>query len=183
MHDPVLRRNPLDTEPCAPPCWQNITPGESTLEDVERIRSDDLGLGDACRVSVGRDLGVVRCPGFDVWLDAAGLVENIVLKPSETVTLGEIIDVYGEPASIRFCGDIESPEYWTHTIIHVDYPDDGMWLYFDEPGEVPLDILQSNLVLREVYYGVTDFRPESEGCSLDLWHGYGPGYGPFQVNQ
>src|SRR5690349_3286976 len=44
---PVLAHNPLDTEPCMAPCWQNITPDETTLDQAAQIL-DDLGDLDGC---------------------------------------------------------------------------------------------------------------------------------------
>jgi hypothetical protein len=172
FYNPDLRRNPLDTEPCAPPCWQNIVPDVSTLEDVERIRRDELDTSGECLTDIGTDLGLVLCPGADIWLDADSIVDHIQLSPSETITMGQIIDHYGEPDTASFCIDLNDPHGPSYLIAVLSYMD--MHFYFAEM-DLHEDRLEPGLVLRLMNYGLTRFTDGSwfiQCYKQTVWYGF-----------
>src|SRR5687767_12096092 len=68
----ILAHNPLDTEPCKAPCWQNITPGETTLDQAAQIL-DDLGDLDGCAPYNG----YISCDWVVMHAGDDGIVEYI----------------------------------------------------------------------------------------------------------
>jgi hypothetical protein len=108
---PPLDRSLLTGEPCEPPCWQGLTPGESTLEEVnEFIRTSrfvnprTLHRSDFRRAS-GQGVGV------NIWWRSTvgggrgsnnfsvegGVLKDMTIYPDYDLTLGRLIETYGPP--------------------------------------------------------------------------------------
>ena len=92
---------------CQPPCWQGITPGETSFADalavipqIPEVRLRSLAVRDE-----GSGRQHVRClvgpPGAFVFVEitaANGTVSTISLSLAGDVSLQDVIIVYGEPA-------------------------------------------------------------------------------------
>jgi hypothetical protein len=165
-----LRRNPLDTEPCKAPCWEGITPGSTTIEEVTRILVEDKGLSE-CLPS---DNWIV-CENISIQFDAENFVQFIQMWPSDTVTLGEVIAVHGEPNVVYFCHDINELHEISHTHSLVYFVNSQLWLYFIEPG-YPAEVIQPAMIVRDIAYGPTEYDWTLWGCESykhTIWQGYG----------
>ena len=138
----VTDRSLFTSQPCAPPCWQGITPGETTAEEamgilqsspyvkkesIERTGSYALGaIGAYWRASPG---------GVRVRL-RDGLVHEIALGTPYRLTLGEVVEQFGVPEAI-VVQSIGVPEHlrWG---ISMYYPAGGMdFAMVDDRFEAP----------------------------------------------
>jgi hypothetical protein len=168
---PVLNHNPLDTEPCMAPCWQNITPGETTLDQAAQILGDRGDLGGCPAIN-----GYIKCDWVVIHAGDNGIVEVIKMGPSETVTLADAIALYGEPDEVHFCTSYEEYENPQHTISVSYFASYRLWLTFVEPGE-PIVPVHPGMVVREMIYGLTGLDVTWMNCDNHYqeseWLGYG----------
>jgi hypothetical protein len=107
---PPLDRSLLTGEPCEPPCWQGLTPGESTLEEVDEFirTSGFVNTRTMYRVRMTRGGEVVE---VDISWDSAaggfgphnsfrvqgGVLKDITIRPDYALTLEQIFERYGPP--------------------------------------------------------------------------------------
>jgi len=107
---------------CSPPCWENIVPGETTLEQAKLLLARQPDVQDSYvedTIPFGKTL---------LWLNGSAPVddENIVqmvwLRTSfYGVLLDQIVNRYGDPKYVVF-------SYWYENRVSVDllYPDIGL---------------------------------------------------------
>lgn len=195
---------PVDTslltgEPCEPPCWQGLTPGVSTEEEVnDFLRSSDLvDQSSIFRGELTRDRGEVVGTTIQWWSTAnmsnvprqfgnnclimEGLLQGSIIWLDSEVTLQDLLERYGAPAKFTaWMEGVESP----YVKVTLFYPRHGF---------------EATLMIRQ---GEVELRPESEIVSvwyfrsasqiedylrlcreigyqwsediLQDWHGYGP---------
>ena len=103
---------PADTSlisgtPCAPPCWQNLTPGVSTMADVERFVGG-LRASEQERLETGTDPAGYK---LFTWFGAKNgktrlisvdedRVKLILIAPDFDLNLGTVVDHFGPPESL-----------------------------------------------------------------------------------
>lgn len=132
---------PLDTglltgEPCEPPCWQGLTPGESTLQEVnEFIRTTRWvnpqtlyrsGLYRAGGERVGLSIRWhSTAGGYGIrnrFTIHGGVLDSITINPDYPLTLERLFERYGPPD--KYVARLSGPE-----ILYVDvtlfYPTHG----------------------------------------------------------
>jgi hypothetical protein len=196
---------PVDTslltgEPCEPPCWQGLTPGVSTEEEVnEFLRTSEL----VDRITLFRSditLGTGEVVGVRVqWWSKA-------TTPRERRGIGNVVDIHGGVVQdIAVLLDCEvtaedvlkrygPPHRWNATWVSLDVLDVDVMLYYPNHGFTARLRLPSYGVwlgpedeIREVRY-LRAVRPEEfldvgaemgyflpdELESLREWNGYGP---------
>jgi hypothetical protein len=197
---------PLDTslltgEPCRPPCWQGLTPGESTEEDVAEFMKT-TSFVDARTVSTSSFTRVTRA-GEEVarvttrWRSSAGLrkcnslsiedgvLTDIMICHDLGLNLGSLIDRYGPPEKYRAI--LQGFErQWVDVILF--YPTHGFTVYLAlRPGDPTLD---PESKVAEVWYfraaplerfmklgweaGHLGTDPSEFPEFLRDWQGYGP---------
>jgi hypothetical protein len=196
---------PVDTslttgEPCEPPCWQSLTPGVSTEEEVEEfLRSSDL-VDQSCifRGQVTRGSGEVVGTTIQWWSTANmsnvprqfgndctiedGLLQHMTIWLDCEVTLEDLLERYGAPAKFTaWLEGVESP----YVKVTLFYPGHGF--------EATLIVRQGEIELRpdseivRVWYFRSASRmedyfrmyrevghPSAVEDTLQDWHGYGP---------
>ena len=136
---------PLDTslltgEPCGPPCWQGLTPGESTLEEVnEFLRSSQLvDQSSIFRGQVTRGRGEVVGTTIQWWSTAnmstlprqlgndsvimAGVLQYMTIWLDSGVTLQDLLERYGAPAKFTAWMEPVDPP---HVRVTLFYPRHG----------------------------------------------------------
>jgi hypothetical protein len=203
---PTAPAAPRDTAPptastlCAAPCWEGLTPGQSTLADVQRYVARTVGRNQDLRVHTPAELGIPGCHTFG-W-NAGGhwahmTVENgllVLIRPptSPGMTLGDLVERYGPPdylSSWLATGDA-GPAYGQNayypklglafdlhprqeTVGRVEPDTPVAIIYYSTPGDL------AHLVA--VQYACTYSHPEGaqEQADRDVslarpWHGYGP---------
>ena len=109
----------LTGEPCAPPCWQNIVPGETSMKDARAIvETAGFVVIDGLRsgFQFANESGFACCEiGHHVHIDGSvsESVAVILLRLAPVNELGSVIAIYGEPSAV----------------------------YTPDPGEMPQDLL------------------------------------------
>jgi hypothetical protein len=197
---------PLDTslltgEPCEPPCWQGLTPGESTEEDVAEfmratrfVDTRSVRRSSYTRLTRGGEevagviiywrstAGLSTCNRFSI---EEGVLKYITICPDSGVTLGRLIDRYGPPEKYRAI--LQGFERrWVDVTLF--YPTHGFTVYFMlSPDDMTLE---PESQVAEVWYfqaapleRFLELRYEAgsggptPGKLLELlrdWQGYGP---------
>jgi hypothetical protein len=201
---------PLDTslltgEPCEPPCWQGLTPGESTLQDVNEFtatsrfvdtrtvsRSSHTRLTqdgeEVARVSISwrSSAGLRQCNHF---FTEDGVLTHITICHDFGLPLGSLIDRYGPPEKYIARLPIGGPLHYEVTLF---YPTYG----FTADLVVPYDdgTLQPESRVASIRYfraapleRFMELRYEAGGYggppakSLEMLRDW-PGYGPIEIS-
>jgi hypothetical protein len=198
---------PVDTslltgEPCEPPCWQGLTPGLSTEEQVNEFlrTSPFVQRTTIYRGSVTRGAEIV---GVSIdWLSTAnvqgarainslhvedGVLQDIIVYLDSGATLEELLEVYGLPDGISAGRTgVES----TRVDVVLLYPEHGFIAFLSLPAHDPS--LQPDSRLSWLWY----FRAAPLDRFLELAREAGffsgsvdvesfrnwEGYGPIQLN-
>jgi len=192
----------LTGKPCEPPCWQGLTPGSSTEDDVNQfmetskfVDRDSVFRGDITTASAGvvgvsvQWQSVVEMHGSKGWNSfhiEDGVVQSIETYLDFEVTLGELLDRYGPPTSLRAQ---YSPPPSVDAEITLFYPELGLAArVLLKPPEDHLELQPGSTVERVWYFsprpleelcdlsGAVRFpdKPEHIEIVLQPWEGYGP---------
>ncbi len=124
----------LTGRPCTPPCWQNLTPGVSTTDDVERFLKNldpkkwpgrrEKGYKSGCRwLRISDELGIEGNTIFDLYLDN-GKLTFIMSSPPALPHLKEIVDRFGTPEYLQAVLAV-GPDGQLY-ILEVYYPSQGL---------------------------------------------------------
>jgi hypothetical protein len=178
---------------CSPPCWAGITPGKttaneafellSTLPEVTNVRryEDDLrGEFDWDWVGVNNSGGRIF---FDV-SNPGQIVETILPDMTgyfdASVSLGEVIDVHGEPTHVRV--KKFGPTDGIHGYeIPISYGVEFIWLSQGFAAESGLGEQDTQLNRNMPLYTLAFFTPSLEGYlnyqgnagkTLQAWRGF-----------
>jgi hypothetical protein len=165
----------ISGEPCGPPCFQDIIPGVTTeAEAMQILQTEGLcrkytrydheaasgGRGIVCTSS---DLEIAFQPGTDI-VDAVGF------RPSQTITVGDVIATYGEPDTVLVAG--RTHYYRTSMILYYDSLKTDLSLPEQEGSR--FEVALSTEVERILYSstaGYMSYRPATD--FLQEWKGYG----------
>ena len=136
--DTLLQDNSLITgEPCGPPCWRGIIPGETTWNDAIAIIEDDVTLDELQTRADDESDQIVAA-----WAQADGdgccqmitqdgdTVSFLVLQTTPDMPLSGIIDFYGDPTYL--IGELLSD---SQGVFHLFYPEIPMLIYTFVTGE------------------------------------------------
>jgi hypothetical protein len=197
---PPVDASLLTGEPCEPPCWQGLTPGESTENEVvEFIRAtkyvDPRTIyrgkvyrgGEVVGVSIQwrSTAAVSRSVESNAFVIEDGLLESIVIYPDREVTLENVVERYGSPEKFRaFVAGFHQP----YVSLTVYYPTHGftadLELTIDDPRLRP-----DSEVVRVWYFRAAPLErfvelacdagrfsgpPYKVLARLRDWEGYGP---------
>jgi hypothetical protein len=169
--------------PCAPPCWEDITPGVTAPADVEGIllanplierveavkRESGVDSADFVSWISGRPPDMIE---GGVILGSAGVEEvNIIFRD---LCIGEVIEAHGEPDCIAAerleLGDI-GQEHRTAALVWLDK---GMAASFGTFTYLPpfdFDMIDANVCGTRVQFFPLGDLPDYLGA-LAAWHGY-----------
>jgi hypothetical protein len=102
----------ITSEPCEAPCWQNLTPGVSTKEDV-LARLGELAFVDQNSIEIqdwneGQQQiswdyagpSEVNRAG-EIYLSRSGKLQFISISPAYILHLEDVIELYGDPDGLR----------------------------------------------------------------------------------
>ncbi|HUW96182.1 MAG TPA: hypothetical protein VMW58_10380 [Anaerolineae bacterium] len=197
---PPLDMSLLTGGPCGPPCWQGLTPGVSTEEEVnDFLRSSELvDQSSIFRGDMTRGRGEVVGTTIQWWSTANmsnvprqfgnrsvikdGMLQYMTIWVDSEVTLQDLLETYGAPAKFTaWLEGVESP----YVRVTLFYPRHGF--------EATLIIRQGEVELTpdgeivSVWYfrsasQIEDYlrlcRDIGYPCAvedtLQDWHGYGP---------
>ncbi len=117
-------------EPCAPPCWRSIVPGETSFDDAMAIVQGLDGIGEPQLAPdgfvFGRADGPVCC---HISSSDSGSVQLIVLQFAPTMRFGDAIASYGEPLFYRGL-----PFSAEEMLLMFYFPDNAMLITTAVPG-------------------------------------------------
>jgi hypothetical protein len=166
----------LEGTPCAPPCWQNITPGMSDEVAVLHVLArSDLILQDSVKRQVGShprpDPSLTR---YSYRLKAGGQgylklrdgwVIGIWIEPGFGLVLQEVIDNFGLPESLYVT---EGSSHFICYLASFFYPSQGIWVKASNCGQSGVEdqiVGNSALLLPETR--VVDFTFFSPSTDLE----------------
>jgi len=117
-------------ENCQLPCWRGVIPGETTLSSAQELLGTDETLANIEFQESGSRTGVIFSQAeqdricCQLVSDGTGNVDYISLQFTATITLGQVIERYGEPAFAE--GQLVTRDQSLFTLF---YPDVPMILY------------------------------------------------------
>ena len=118
----------LSGEPCEAPCWNEITPGETSYVDAKTIIEDDWRYqnveeaeqqeGNPARIfGFTPEEGQVCCQVFS---RDGQTVTSMLLQLAPQMTLGPVMDAHGEPAYVG--GDSPAADQAYMALVYEDVP-------------------------------------------------------------
>jgi hypothetical protein len=160
-------------EPCGPPCFWGIVPGETTEGEALEIVPNALNRQN-CRVynnEAGSGLRGISCDnqiGLN-FVRGTDVVGGIAFSPSDSLTVGDFVAMHGDPdaALVTALGLPENP----HTTMQLYF--DGIWttIGLDEQEGFAYMVSASTLIM-SVGYAEPDFYAVSHRYTVS-WTGYG----------
>jgi hypothetical protein len=199
--DSAIDRGLLYGEPCAPPCWEGITPGVSSKEDVLRILDQLESDGGIESYTVWNFRAEGRFGTVYIGFDDDEHVDGIRLHPWFDYRVKQVIDQFGEPEAYASPSRLEREDCpcqnWDDEIYERAPSGGGYLLYPSQGVTVRIRIAEgytgcvcSEMETAVLYYyvprsladaleeGRTPAFDWADWSSADLvqWHGYGSGY-------
>jgi len=195
---PPVEMSLLTGDPCEPPCWQGLTPGKSTEDDVlQFIRSSRFvdtrtvyrgrlsrGGGEVVGVSIQWRSTAARSSNVDSndFLVEGGVLRGIIIYPDYDVTLESLLQRYGPPAKYHVA---ITGRHLPVLRVRLFYPARGFTATLELPIDEPVLGPQSTVI--QVWYskaaplesfielGISYLgsAPERWLQSLREWQGYG----------
>jgi hypothetical protein len=173
----------IDSDPCGPPCWRGITPGETNWNDALTIVEDDPTL-DNLETRSSDESDIVGA----IWSEEGGegccqmytedgrTVDILILQTAPEATLGQAIEALGEPEYA--VAEALSGDQGVFTLF---YPEQRTLLYVFVAGEDGA-LSESSEVIGFGY--VSPARMELLTLTNDLhaWEGYAS-YGDYMDSE
>ena len=162
-------------DPCGPPCWRNIVPGETTWNEAISIIEGDSTLNDLETNSAedgpqmvagwGQEGGDGCC---QMYTEDGLTVSFLVLQVAPDVLLGQMIEMYGEPEFL-----VAETLSDGQGVAHLIYPEIPMVVYAFIEGEQGELTVSSEVV--GVGYMTEDLMQlviDTTEPGLHAWEGY-----------
>jgi hypothetical protein len=162
----------LSEEPCGPPCFWGIVPGETTEAEVVEILQE-RGVLETCEAfdneadggSRGIKCGSRIVISFERGDDG---VQGVGFNPTSMITVQEVVAKYGEPEGVKV-GALGVHGMTDAQLIMV-YPIMLTLVRFSIQDEGPY-ILEPSTPVRNITYAV--IFDEEFSLDWEEWHGYG----------
>lgn len=179
LRDPdVLRDTSLVTgDPCEAPCFQGITPGETawsvavTLIEDNRLFSglEQPMLEDTNARALEFNAAETNKRCCAIFSDDGRVVSSIFALVAPQMTLGQVIERFGEPSYLtgEGIGDDQAS-------IALVFPEVPMIVYVFAAGLQNGVLSETSEVFAHVYLTPENMRRALEASSLYGWRGYGP---------
>jgi hypothetical protein len=179
LRDPNLLkdRSLLTDDPCAAPCWRNIIPGETAWRDMSIVIQDDPQFTGAEEIpddsSEARLLnfstkdGNAPCCRVYSTADGKTVGQLLTLLAPDQITLGEIIEKYGDPA--YGTGSDVTPD---QALVSIIYPDVPVIIYVFAPGMATGALDENSPVIGAIYLQTADVEEIVKSTDLYAWEGY-----------
>lgn len=164
----------LSGEPCGPPCFWGITPGTTTEAEVRQVL-EDQELLERCRDFNNEAEGAGRgitCRGVMVvdFLTGTDIVAGIGFRPSESITLEQVIARYGTPDAVLVTpGGL--PEYEQSIAMSIYYDDIFAFLSLGEQESMTFVVKPQIQLVNIAYSESHDYETVRQYGSA--WHGFG----------
>ena len=172
----------LNSPTCQPPCWENIIPGQSTLNDSLKIIAQISGA-QFQRISLTPHVNSKTTFAEWGWGQIATRVNSqiiasidLYLPEEQPLTINRLIDAHGNPSSLvrGSCFGEFSPARCGYVLL---YKEKGMVIYIDlsSKQDAPVEIVSDIKVTVISLSLQEDFNIFSEGnkdLSEVIWDGY-----------
>jgi hypothetical protein len=162
----------ISKEPCGPPCFWGITPGESNKEQAYKIINSKVDIN-LCTSWDTRDQGGdygIRCEDvFGLTFNDQGKVCSIGIKPSISIFVSDVINQFGNPDAIKvsILGLHNNPPF----TMMLFYEKWKMRIDLYEQETSYYEIQPINQIEGVLYLDQTSYRASLK--SYQLWQGYG----------
>ncbi len=170
-----LVTNWLEAPTCQIPCWEQITPGETTLDQAKSLlqsnpkikivdEGDVIPYGLMLFVDIQGDY---YNPNVSMGFDKNKIVQSIELSThGENLYLNDIVSFYGDPKYTLI--------YWRETVgVDVDllYPETGLVinLYSQDAEIINENDIRFTISPAQEVYGITFYAPNLEYYYLFAW--------------
>jgi hypothetical protein len=128
----------VDKPVCLAPCWDAITPGKTSLDELSQTLKQDpnafdvmTSVGDPWGRTLSWCVGGSPCgPGNLSVLSAfdnRGIAQEVYLRPGIPLYLKDFIPLYGLPEKVAFSDTLSAPGY---ILVGLLYPKSGLVLEF-----------------------------------------------------
>ncbi len=170
----------ISGEPCGAPCWRNITPGETRWTEALTRVQDDATLADvqeqsnedSAEVAItfqNRD-GVPCCL---LYSQDGQFVDQILLQVAPQMTVGQVIETYGEPTYVSGTDDENaqglSPE---QASLAMYYPEQQTVVYAFVEGRENGVLSEQSPIFAVLHVRADDMDEVIAGSGLYVWEGY-----------
>ncbi|MBK8026299.1 MAG: hypothetical protein IPK19_34140 [Chloroflexi bacterium] len=175
----LLDESLVSNEPCTAPCWNGITPGETswrdaltTIEDDPNLNdpttrdTDDEAFPDAVVAEFQRPEGSACCQLIS--LDGE-TVSTVFVRLAPGVTVGEVIGNFGEPAYLAVSPYSDDPP---QALANLVYPNVATVIYVFLAGATSGEISEESDVIGALYITSQDMDDLLLNSSLHVWEGY-----------
>lgn len=157
----------LTGEPCAAPCWQDITPGETSLADALQIVQQADGMtvinsSDATIVFASAS-GVACC---QISSQGGEHVATMLFQHAPHITVGELIAAHGEPSFVT-----GQPFSASESVLMLYYPETPMLLYAMVAG-LDGQLHETSPIVSAIYATAEVFAGAFAATPFDNWKGY-----------
>jgi hypothetical protein len=163
----------IDGEPCGPPCFRGITPGETAWSEAMTILEDDPNITDIqveadeetneVAASFQRPEGVTCCLAYS---ENGSIVDQMLLQLAPDMTVGDVIGVHGEPAYLT---GVEVSSDQASAALY--YPDMQTIVYAFVEG-VQGQLTAASEVFAVLYVRQSDMDRVIQNSELYRWDGY-----------
>lgn len=164
----------IDGEPCGPPCWRGIIPGETSWSEARSILEDDPTLSDVeirdeeetgeIALTFRRVDGVPCCL---LYTENGELVDQMLFQLAPQMTLAQIVEEYGEPAYLSL-SEVSDDQ----AAAALYYPDILSIVYAFVAGKNTGTISADSEIFAVLYVRQNDMDLVVENSSLYIWDGY-----------
>lgn len=157
----------LNGEPCAAPCWQGITPGETSLADALEIVQQLDGMtvinsSDATFVFASAN----GAPCCQISSQGSEYVATMLFQHAPNITVGDLIAAHGEPSFVT-----GQPFSVSESVLMLYYPETPMLLYAMVAG-MDGQLQESSPIVSVVYATADVFAGAFATIPFDYWKGY-----------
>jgi hypothetical protein len=163
----------LTGEPCEPPCWRGITPGETLWRDAEILIKDNAEFEEfqvqtdeatGARGASWKPTGGTIC--CQIIAEDGETVNLILLRTAPTHTLGELIEARGEPTYA--VGDAVSED---QAVVNLIYPDVPMIVFAFAAGETG-SLSEASEIVGAFYMTQDRMDLFLQTINMHVWDGY-----------
>lgn len=175
LDDTLLQDESLiDGEPCGPPCFRGITPGETRWNDALTIIEDDSEFRDvqtqtdesssAVQAAWRQGDNQVCC---QIASQDGEVVTLVLLRTAPTMSLGELIEAHDDPTYL-----IGSEFTADQAVISLVYPDTPMVVYVYVDGSETGELTASSEIIGVLYLTPDEMDLLLQTTELHAWEGY-----------
>ena len=159
----------LTQNPCAAPCFHDITPGKTTFsEAVSKLKEDkaftNVQTKDKPSVATWDATGGDQCCQLSA--NDNGLVTAVVARVAPKMTLGDVIAKYGDP---QYVSGVDYSDQ--ESVLQIVFPEKGL-VTLVVPGDAKSTLSATSPVVVLLLIDPNDWKTTLDMSTLQGWAGY-----------